>query len=99
MNEGPEALINLPVLMEKVLDSFEHGQPSPSIKAQTPVHFGSTHQLAQAARAASKRLKLNAEETQKMIDTYVFYSRELWGNGVKPVPPIAPRLETVKLAP
>jgi len=88
MNEGPEALLNLPVLMENILDGFEQGQPSPSIKAQTPVHFGSTHQLAQAARAAAKRLKLSAEETQKLIDKYVFYSRELWGNDVKPVPPI-----------
>ena len=88
MNEGPEALLNLPVLMESVLVSCEQGQPSPSIKAQTPVHFGSTHQLAQAARAAAQRLQLSAEETQKLIDQYVFYSRELWGNGVKPVPPV-----------
>ena len=88
MNEGPEALLHLPVLMENILDSFEDGQPSPSIKAQTPVHFGSTHQLAQAARAAAKRLNLNAEETRKLIDQYVFYSRELWGDGVKPVPPV-----------
>ncbi len=76
------------VLMENILDSFEDGQPSPSIKAQTPVHFGSTHQLVQAARAAAKRLKLDAEETWKLIDQYVYYSRELWGDGVKPVPPV-----------
>ncbi len=79
--KGPEALLNLPVLIEEVLAGSEKGDPGPSIKAQTPVHFGSTHQLAQAARAAAKRLKLNAEETQDLINQYVFYSRELWGNG------------------
>jgi hypothetical protein len=88
MNDGPEALLNLPVLMEKVLASSERGQPTPSIKAQGPVHFGSTHQLAQAARRTARRLKLGPDDTQNMINRYVFYSRELWGDGVKPVPPI-----------
>ena len=88
MQQGPEALLELPVLMEKVLEQSEGGDSRPSIKAQTPIHFGSTHQLAQMARAAAKRLKLNAVETNRLIDKYVFYSREMWGDGVKPVPPV-----------
>jgi hypothetical protein len=86
--QGPEALLNLPILMEKVLAGSEKGQPSPSIKAQGPVHYGSTHQLAQMARATATRLKLNPDERKKLIDRYVFYSRDMWGDGVKPVPPI-----------
>jgi hypothetical protein len=88
MTEGPDALLNLPVLMEKVLSGSENGQPSPSIKAQGPVHYGSTHQLAEMARATATRLKLDAAGRKKLIDQYVFYSRDMWGDDVKPVPPV-----------
>jgi hypothetical protein len=86
--KAEEALLNLPVFMEKILSGSEKGQPSPSIKAQGPVHYGSTHQLAEMARATATRLKFDAAKRKELIDRFVFYSRDMWGDGVKPVPPV-----------
>jgi hypothetical protein len=44
--------------------------------------------LRDAARAAAKRLNLNAQETEALVNRYVGYIKELSGPGVKPVPPI-----------
>jgi hypothetical protein len=40
------------------------------------------------ARATAKRLKLDAAERKKLIDRFVFYSHDMWGDDVKPVPPV-----------
>ncbi len=88
MLEGPEALMALPNLMDKVFERWERGKAQPNFKAEGPVHFGSVHQLANAARATAKRLKLGQEETEALVRQYISYSRELQGANVKPVPPI-----------
>ena len=88
MQEGPEALMELPTLIEEVFESWERAKSRPNFKAEGPIHFGSVHQLSQAARATAKRLELPVEETQELIEQYVGYSRELRGLNVKPVPPV-----------
>lgn len=88
MLEGPEALMQLPTLMDEVFESWEKRKRQPNFKAEGPVHFGSTHQLSEAARATAKRLKLGPDETQELIEQYIGYSRELRGLNVKPVPPV-----------
>jgi len=88
MMEGPEVLMALPNLMDKVFADWERGKAQPNFKAEGPIHFGSVHQLSNAARATAKRLKLDEEETGALIRQYVGYSRELYGMDVKPVPPI-----------
>ncbi len=88
MQEGPEALMELPTLIEQVFESWERSKSRPNFKAEGPIHFGSVHQLSQAARATAKRLNLSVEETQELIEQYVGYSRELRGLNVKPVPPV-----------
>ncbi len=79
--------MRLPSLMEEVLAS-EGDTPIGGFKAEGPIHFGSRHQLASMARANAKRLNLSPEETAKMIEHFVGYAMELWGEGVKPVPPV-----------
>ena len=88
MLEGPEALMALPNLMDKVFARWERGKTQPNFKAEGPIHFGSTHQLANAARATAKRLKLDKQETEELVHQYIGYARELRGTNVKPVPPI-----------
>ena len=88
MQEGPEALMRLPTLIEEVFQSWERGKNRPNFKAEGPIHFGSVHQLSQAARAAAKWLNMSTGETQALIEQYVGYSRELRGVDIKPVPPV-----------
>ena len=88
MMEGPESLMYLPNLMDRVFDRWERGMTQPNFKAEGPIHFGSAHQLANAARATADRLDLNPEQTEELILQYINYSRELRGLDVKPVPPI-----------
>lgn len=88
MIEGPGALMYLPNLMDRVFDRWERGKTQPNFKAEGPIHFGSVHQLANAARATAKRLKLDRNDTEELIDQYINYSRELRGIDVKPVPPV-----------
>jgi hypothetical protein len=88
MMEGGGSLMYLPNLMDRVFDRWERNKTQPNFKAEGPIHFGSAHQLSNAARATAKRLELNTEQTNDLINQYVNYSRELRGFGVKPVPPV-----------
>ena len=88
MGEGPEALMRLPMLMEEVHESWERTKALPNFKGEGPISFGSIQGLTEAAQATAKRLNLNLEETQALVDQYVGYSRELRGLNVKPVPPV-----------
>lgn len=88
MKEGAQALYRLPMLMEDILGDQNRPVSSPSFKNEGMIHFGSAPRLTDAAQAAAKRLKLNPQQTQALIDQYVNYSRELSGPGVKPVPPV-----------
>ena len=87
-NEGGEALMHLPKLMEQVLESYQRGTTGPRFKAEYPVHLNGVESLIAAARATAERLDLNAEETAELVRRYRSYPRELSGPGVKPVPPV-----------
>lgn len=88
MIDGPESLMNLPNIMDKVFERWERNKTQPNFKAEGPIHFGSVHQLANAARATAKRLKLDHKDSEALVNQYINYSRELRGIDIKPVPPI-----------
>jgi len=86
--EGVDALARLAMIMEEVHESWNKGTRQPNFKAENILHFDSPAALAAAARATSKRLGLDSEMTESMVERYVGYLRELSGPGVKPVPPL-----------
>jgi hypothetical protein len=85
--EGPNALMRLPWLMEEILDAWEVARKRPQFKAEYMVTHNIVGALEQAARVAAARLKLTADETEKLVAHYVGLTRELRGEGVKRVPP------------
>lgn len=85
--EGPTALMRLPALMEDVLESWEISRRRPQFKAEYIVTHNIIGSLTEAAKVSAERLKMNAEETQALVQRYIGYTRELSNPGVKPVPP------------
>jgi len=85
--EGPQALMRLPWLMEEILDAWDIARKRPQFKAEYMITHNIVDALAQAARAAAARLKMNAAEIEKLVARYLGYTSPLEGLGVKPVPP------------
>ncbi len=85
--EGPQALMRLPWLMEEILDAWDVARKRPQFKAEYMITHNIVGALEQAARAAATRLKMSADQTDKLIAHYLGYTRPLEGAGVKPVPP------------
>ena len=85
--EGPAALMRLPWLMEEVLDAWDVARKRPQFKAEYMITHNIVGALSEAARAAAARLKLSADESDKLVAHYLGYTRPLAGPGVKPVPP------------
>ena len=88
MEEGPNALMRLPMLVEEVMEDWKHQTHYAQFKAEGMVHFGGEEQLTAAATATAQRLELTQEETELLVKRYVGYSHELRGENVKPVPPV-----------
>jgi hypothetical protein len=86
--EGPEALMRLPMIMEEILDEWGDVQKRASFKAEYIVTHDIEPSLREAAKVTAERMGLGDEETQEMIDHYLGLKREMKGRGVKPVPPI-----------
>ena len=86
--EGPKALMRLPMLMEEVFEDWDKGKSKPQFKAEYIFTHSGIKQLTEAARVTAKRLNLSPEETEALVKRYVGYTRELTGPGIKPVPPI-----------
>jgi hypothetical protein len=86
--EGPDALLRLPWLMEEVFEAWEKKTARAQFKAEYPLHYNCVAALSAAAKATAERLELGARETDALIARYVGYGRELTGTGVRPVPPI-----------
>ena len=85
--EGPQALMRLPWLMEEILDAWDVAKKRPQFKAEYMITHNIVGALEAAARAAAARLKLSDAETEKLVAHYLGYTREQRGAGVKPVPP------------
>jgi len=86
--EGPEALMRLPMIMEDILESWGDVQKYASFKAEYIVTHGIQESLTEAAKVTAKRMNLDEEETNELIDRYIGLTRELKGSNVKPVPPV-----------
>lgn len=86
--EGPEALMRLPMVMEDILAGWEKSQRRPQFKAEYVITHGIVDSLTEAATVTAARLGYDAGETRALIDHYVGMTRELRGDGVKPVPPV-----------
>ena len=85
--EGPQALMRLPWLMEEILERWETARKRPNFKAEYVVTHNIVGSLESAARASAKRLGYNRADTRALIDRFTGYTRPLEGPGVKPVPP------------
>lgn len=86
--EGPEALMRLPMVMEDILDGWEHSRKRPQFKAEYVITHGIKDSLTAAAKVTAGRLKYDEDETNALIEHYIGLSQELSGEGVKPVPPV-----------
>jgi len=77
----------LAMMMELVFEDWNGDKKRANFKAEDFIHKNSSKSLADAARATAKRMKLDANATEALVQKYVGYCRELSGPGVKPVPP------------
>src|SRR5262249_48065787 len=85
--EGPQALMRLPWLMEEIFEAWDVARKRPQFKAEYMITHNIVGALEQAARAAAARLKRSGTETERLVAHYLGYTRPLEGAGVKPVPP------------
>ena len=85
--EGPNALMRLPWLMEEILEAWDVARKRPQFKAEYMVTHNIVSALENAARAAAQRLKMSPAETEEIVAHYLGLTRELKGPGAKPVPP------------
>jgi len=85
--EGPQALMRLPAIMEDILEAWEKAKNRPQFKAEYIVTHAIAGSLTEAAKVSAARLKMNKEETEALVQRFVGYTRELTGADVKPVPP------------
>ena len=85
--EGASALMRLPELMEDVMASWDRVKVQANFKCEYPISRNVTSELRAAAIATARRLGLDDEATDSLIDRYVGMTRELAGPDVKPVPP------------
>jgi len=83
-----EILNHLTMLMEEIYGDWEKGTTLPQFKAEYPIHLNGVESLAAAAQAVGTRLSLTAGERNDLVRQYKGYTRELAGEGVKPVPPV-----------
>ena len=86
--EGPKALMRLPMLMEEVFEDWESEKHEPQFKAEYIITRNGVKQLREAAEVTAKRMSMNASDTEALVKRFISYTRELAGPGVKPVPPI-----------
>jgi len=78
----------LPMVMEDILDGWDRAQKYPQFKAEYIITHGIEASLTEAAKVTAKRLKLGQDATNELVTHYVGLTRELSGEGVRPVPPV-----------
>ena len=79
--------MRLPWLMEEILDAWEIARRRPQFKAEYMITHNIVGALEQAARVSAQRLQMDATKTEELVSHYRGFTRELKGDGVKPVPP------------
>jgi hypothetical protein len=85
--EGPQALMRLPWLMEEIFEAWDVAKLRPQFKAEYMVTHNIVGALEQAARVSAKRLGMAPDAEEELVAHYLGFTRELKGPGVKPVPP------------
>jgi hypothetical protein len=85
--EGPQALMRLPWLMEEILDAWSVAKSRPQFKAEYIVTHNIRSSLTAAAEATARRLDLDTTATKALVERYVSLTHELKGPKVKRVPP------------
>ena len=85
--EGPQALMRLPWLMEEILDAWSVAKSRPQFKAEYIVTHNIRSSLTAAAEATARRLGLDKAATKALVERYVSLTQELKGPKVKRVPP------------
>src|SRR5690349_12496181 len=86
--EGPQALMRLPWLMEDILDWWDKTKARPQFKAEYIVTHNIVASLTGAAEAVSKRLNLNKADADAMLKHYLGFPFPQTGPGAKRVPPV-----------
>jgi hypothetical protein len=86
--EGPQALMRLPWLMEEILDWWDKTKARPQFKAEYIITHNIRASLEAAARAVAQRLRMSNADTQALVQHYLGYPYPQTGPGAKPVPPV-----------
>jgi hypothetical protein len=86
--EGPQALMRLPWLMEEILDWWDKTKARPQFKAEYIITHNIRSSLEAAARAAATRLNMSGADTEALVQHYLGYPYPQTGPGAKPVPPV-----------
>jgi hypothetical protein len=86
--EGPQALMRLPSLMEEIFDWWDKTKARPQFKAEYVITHNIRASLQAAARATAARLKMPPDETAALVQHYLGYPFPQARPGAKPVPPV-----------
>lgn len=86
--EGPNALMRLPWLMEEILDWWDKTKARPQFKAEYTITHNIVASLTGAAQAVAERLKLNRDAAEALLQHYLGFPFPQTGPDAKPVPPV-----------
>jgi hypothetical protein len=84
--EGPNALMRLPWLMEEILENWARDKRRAQFKCEYLITHNVVNSLEDGARVTAKRLGLSSKETEALVGHYIGMTRELQGSDVKRVP-------------
>ena len=86
--DGPVALMRLPMVIEEVMEAWDAARNQPQFKCEHVVSTNIEPSLEEGARVSAGRLGLDQRGTETLVRQYLSYGRELQGPEVKPVPPV-----------
>lgn len=86
--DGPVALMRLPLVIEEVMERWEAAKMQPQFKCEYTVSTNIEASLEEGARVCAERMELDAAGTEELVQRFLGYGRELKGPDVKPVPPV-----------
>ena len=86
--EGPQALMRLPWLMEEVVDGWERAKKRPQFKAEYIITHNIESSLRAAARATAENLGMSTAETEALENRFAGYPHPISQEGSRPVPPV-----------